>query len=465
MADQDVQNVAAANALAAKRMSPRARHMAMLERWVEGTQYEGLADWFADVPIGEKAPCVVEPIVADSIDSHVDMVLGEQRFPALTTRPGEEEDEGDEDGGLNEDDSATIDRLICGIVDQSRFRAICREALTMAMSSGSVGVIYGARAGKLCGDTVKGRWCTPELGPDSRTVLRLVIEYPYVECYRDEQGVWKMRACIFRREIDDQKDVTFKPSPAEIAVPDWKVDRQDVHGLGFCPVVWYPFFRGCSIVGQVDGKAPHANLLDEIRAHDVALSQRHRAALYAGDPQWTECGVEPGANPSASGKVRPVPITRDGGAPSADNPVIGSFPEAPSDQGTGRKKHPGTVWQYEDKDTKVTLHQLSGDALKAISDNGSDIRLKIMQALAYVPLDPESAQIIRGSLSGKALDSLRERQLNRDDRIRDDFGDGFIKPSMSMLMRICHVKGSGLTVRGLKKAAPILARFATDAVG
>lgn len=448
-------------------MSPRAHRLAALERWVDGTQYAGMADWFDDVPISEKAPCIVEPLVADAIESHVDMVLGEGRFPAITTRPAEdesEEEDGDAEDGLDEKDSAALDKLISGVAEQTRLRALCREALSMAMGCGSSCAIYGARTGKLFGDTVKARWCEPEFAEDGRTVKKLVIEYPYIDTYQDTSGEWKIRALVFRREIDETTDITYKPADASIRKIDWTkgVDTRIKHGLGFCPVVWYPFFRGCSIVGQIDGQAPHQNLLDELRAHDVAVSQRHRAALYAGDPQWTECGVEPGSNPSTPVRQeKPVAVTKDGGPPSADNPIIGKYPSPQSNMGA-RKKHPGTVWQYENEKANVELHQLSGDSLKAISENGADIRLKIMQALSYVPLDPESSHVMRGSLSGKALESLRERQLNRDDRIRDDFGDGFLKPSVSMLLRICAVVGEGVRVRGLKKAAPILDRFTSE---
>ncbi len=467
--------------LVAKRMSPRAKYMASLERWVEGSQYEGLADWFADVPISEKAPCVVEPIVADSIESHVDMVLGEGRFPDFTTRPDEDDDDGADEGGLGPDDSAALDKLIRSASEQSRFKAVCREALAMAMGSSSACCIYGARGGKLFGDTVKARWCVPEFDAN-RALTRLTIEYPYIDTY-EERGVWKARARIFRRVIDDKSDTTFLPAEADVPKVVWTPDPTQTfaHGLGFCPAVWYPFFRGCSIVGDIDGKAPHANLLDEIRAHDVSNSQWHRAALYAGDPQWTETGVEAGMNPSSAGRAGQTQVTANGGAPTKDNPVIGTI--IPATHGEGampggammRKKHPGSVWQYENDNAKVELHVLPGDALEAISKNGHDIRLKIMQALAYVPLDPEIANIVRGSLSGKALESLRERQLNRDDKIRDDFGDGFMKPSLNILLRICAAKGAGLRLRGLKKAKKALAQLngpaaaqlqvPTDAVG
>lgn len=466
MTDAKLQGYANAAQLAHKRMSPRALRLANLEAWCDGTQYDGLADWFADVPIAEKAPCIVEPLVADSIESHVDMVLGEGKFPAVTSRPAEDETEAeegeasDDEGSLDEDDSAALDKLIAGAAEQVRFRALCRESLTLAMRAGGSCAIYGARNGRLFGDTLKSRWCQPELADDGRTVVRLVIEYPYVETYQEQNGDWAVRARVFRRELDDKSDVTMLPSPADIAMPNWQPNPKlsIKHGLGFCPAVWYPFLRSCSIVGQIDGDAPHANILDEIRAHDVAASQKHRAALYAGDPQWTECGVELGSNPSQAGAIVPTLMTAHGGEPSSDNPIIGHVAGGGGQQ-TGRKKHPGTVWQYEDKETKVTLHTLPPGALEALERHGTDLRMKLMQALAYVPLDPDSSKVMRGSLSGKALESLRERQLNRDDRIRDDFGDGFIKPSISMLLRICKVKGAGLRVRGLKGATDVLNQF------
>ncbi len=447
-----------------KCMSPRAHRLAALERWVEGSQYEGMADWDNDCPISEKAPCVVDPIVSDSIESHVDMVLGEGKFPAITSRPGEDESD---DGGLNEDDSAALDRLFAGAAEQVRFRAICRETLSMAMGCGSSAAIYGVRNNVLFGDTVKARWCEPEFADDGRTVKKIAIQYPYVDTYQDEKdGKWYAKAKIYRREIDDKSDVTYKPADADSFKIKWVEDVRIEHGFGECPVVWYPFFRGCSIVGQVDGNAPHEKLTDEIRCHDVAISQRHRAALYAGDPQWTETGVDLSSNPSDVGR-KGVPLNMSdpgvNGAIQIDNPIAkyDAFPESGGGS-TARKKHPGTIWRYESENVKVTLHQLNGDALKALTDNAVDICMKIMKALAYVPLDPESSQVIRGSLSGKALESLRERQLNRDDRIRDDFGDGFIRPSAQMILRICRKVGASLRVRGVKAGLPVLMKTPED---
>ena len=221
---------------------------------------------------------------------------------------------------------------------------------------------------------------------------------------------------------------------------------------------------GCSAVGEIDGKAIHANILDEIRAHDFALSQRHRAAIYAGDPQWTEVGVELGSTPSGTGPVVTMP-TLNGGAVTGPSQPASSFKTGGAvSQGSGRLKGAGEVWQYENQDAKVQLHTLPGDALKALDEHARDLRIKIQEALAVVLLDPESVKFA-ATVSGKALATLKARQLDRCDQYREDFGDGFIKPAVSMLLRVAFIVGGkgGLKTAGIKKLLPVLKKFEEDA--
>src|ERR1019366_718789 len=143
-------------------------------------------------------------------------------------------------------------------------------------------------------------------------------------------------------------------------------------------------------VADYDGHAIHEDLLDEIRGLDFALSQRHRAALFCGDPQTIETGVEPGYNPSGMvGKVGPVPATMAGGPASGANPVTGSFgrPHA-----TPRVKSPGGAWQDSNTETKVAYLVLPEGGLKALDEHAADLRNKIAEGLAVVILDPQNAK-------------------------------------------------------------------------
>jgi hypothetical protein len=430
--------------------SPRARYLEQLESYVDGTQYEGLKDWFAlNVPLFQKAPCFVYPIVRNAIDSNLDLLLGNSRWPTFKVEV--------DGAGADEVDTEDSEDAFDAVVEahkQCRFRVVAKEAFAAGQACGSACAIFGVRNGKLVAETVRTAWCEPVIDADGN-VVKLTIEYPYFEDFRDETGQWRRRTMLYRRVIDAKSDLTYKPVEARKAAPlpsEWHVDETrsvEDHGLEFCPVVWFAHMKGCRGVAEVDGRAIHKQLLDEVRAHDMAISQRHRAALYAGDPQWTETGVKKGYSPTPHGVIVEMPSTPRGGAPSApvydeqtgqlvgggNNPITGNFISGGMGPDPGRKKGPSEVWQYDSKDARVELHTLPGDALKALTEHARDMRVKLAESFAVVFLDAETFKFAT-ALSGKALELLQGRQLNRVDQYRDDFGDLFLVPATRMLLRI-----------------------------
>lgn len=444
--------------LVSARMSPRAQRMMNFERYVEGTQYEGRPGFFdRSVPLWHRAPCIVYPLVANAIASNTDLVLGETRWPRITSRPSENDSREDQDG-LNVEESSLLDKTIVEIERQARFHSAMREAFTAAQGCGSAALIFGVRGGQLFIDSTKARWCEPEFD-EMGCVKKLVIEYPYYATIR-ERGVWKVVPKMYRREIDDKKDVTFKSArlTASNTEPDWEIESKVEHGLGFCPVVWYSFMRGCSVVDNYDGHPVHEFLLDEVTALDFALSMKHRAALYAGDPQWTEIGVEPGYVPTQTGAIVGVPATSAGGAITSENRPTGEY-RAPQNR-QGRRKGPGEVWQYESPDVKVQLHSLPGDALTALENHCMDLRMKLAESLSAVFLDADSIRMRASVLSGKALEVIRSRQIDRCEQYRDDCGSRLLLPSLHMLLRVAYMVGKNeqLNLSNLKPALKILER-------
>lgn len=435
--------------------TPRLRHLEGLERWVLGTQYEGRPSWWDDtVPRWERSPCIVYPVVAIAASSNVDMVLGEGRYPDFTVGP---EDESDEEGGLGPDASETFDRFLRDYFRLSRFKAHCREAFFSAQGSGTAVGIYGVRGDKPFCHLVHAKWAVPTFGPLGE-VTELEIKYPYVETYRKPDGKWAARCRLYRRVIDATSDTTFLPGVAKEdgKEPNWQPDPAQTmkHGFGFCPVVWYPFMKGCVATNVIDGRAIHALLTDEIFAHDLALSTKHHGALLS-EPQIVETGVSPGYNPTDSGRTAIVPTTLEGGAITNANPVTGHFVDGgPSKE--ARKKGPGYVWQYQSPDAKVDVLTYPGDALKAQEENAKDLLRKLQEAMAIVFLDPENVKLAN-TLSGKALDSLKQRQIDRCDQYRDDFADGFLTPAIEMQLRIA-AKVRPKKVRSLPKALPSIAK-------
>lgn len=445
--------------------SLRWKRLENLERWAAGTQYQGRPNWFneEDVPLWEREPCIVYPIVQIAIQSNVDLVLGEGRFPTFSSKPSE--DEAEDENGLGEEDSATLDRFIAEHHKICSFHAHAREAFEASQKCGTTITIHGVRNGLPFGDVIPAKWGTAKLDADG-AVTELEIRYPYLEEYRRPDGKWATRAKIYRRVVDAVFDTTFLPAEASARFtddPNWTVDKNlsVKHELGFCPAIWYAHMKGCAPVNQVDGHAIHELVLDEIQAHDIARSQWHRCALLS-EPQICETGVEPGHNPTASGRTVVVPTTAKGGAITDENPVNGAFSATGPTKGA-RKKGPGHVWQYPNSETKISTLTFPADALKAQQENCTDLRIKLQESMCVVLLEPENLKSL-ARMSGRALEALRQRQLDRCSQYRDDFAERFLRPTIDMQLRIAQRVGRGLRVPGIKKVLPILNRFQNDGV-
>lgn len=416
----EIENLGEAQKAVSLHASPRFARMDNLERFVDGTQYDGRPDFWAspETPLMERAPAIVDPVADDAIQSYVDLVLSEHRFPEL------------EVSGVDGDKIAKMFR-------RSRLRAVAKQVLTQGLKCGTAATVFGMRGGRPFVDGIPAKSATPELDPNTGAVLSLEIRYAYVDEYK-ANGKWHARAMLYRRRIDAKTDTTFLPIPASLTgdiEAMWIADPAATftHGCGCCPVIWWPAMAEHTIAGSIDGHAIHEHVLDEIFCHDIALSQLTRAAYFAGDPQLYEIGVEIGSSPSPGGRSVTVPGTPNGGVPKPGDKssqyVVSS--------GAARKKGPGQVWQYENPETKVGILELSSGALDAISKTADRLRSLLCNAMAYVPLDPE--KLPRGIISGKALEALRARQISRCDTLRDDFAEGWLVPAVAMLCMVCKL--------------------------
>jgi len=461
MRQNKIQNYAMAQKIALEAMSPRAQWLDLLDRYFLGTQYEGRPDYWSDkVPEWERAPCFVYQVVEAAIDAIRTKVLGEGRFPDVTTRAAWDS-KGQQ---IPEENAEVLDRALEGCSKQARFQAVCKEALEIAASCSSVAVVFRVQNNRLCLDTVKPQWCTPEWDQETGELVSLEIKYPYIDTSLIERGRVKARAMMYKRVIDTENETTWEPVEIRtnhpLDVEFGPVRSKIAHGFPGCPVHWYAFEKGCSIEGRFDGHAIHETQLGEIDALNFTLSARHGAALKAGQPQWVETGVEPGYNPSEGGRMAHPPIASSplGGTPNpSTNPLNVSGYLAPHIQKGVRKKGAGYVWQYPSELTRVEMHTLPGDALKAIAETAADERNKIFEALGVQFIDHEN--LPKGAaMSGTALDALRERFIARCDDIRQDFGDGFIVPLYGMMLQMALLKG--LSIPELEKAQSIIADLA-----
>lgn len=426
-----VHDMASATAAASKWLSPRYHRLDKLERYVRGTQYEGRDDFMsprADTPLLERAPNIVHSLVESALRQHIDFAIGGDRFPKITTQPSEDEQTLGE--ALPESTWKVLDAFIRVLCSDARLRDRAADAMADAEGCGTSVTVVALARGVPELQTLRAKWCTPRMSGDGKTVESVEIVYPYVEHYQDGQRQWRARARLFRRVIDAQSDKVFKPlviaADGGLGGTTWTVDasRSVEHGLGFCPVVWYAHKAQSARVDEVDGCAVHETQLDELDAMNFALSQRGRAALYAGDPQMYEAGVPDREEPAQTGRA--AIVERHGYSMFG---IVGGGRPA-------RRKGAGTVWRYANPDAKVAMLTLPGDALDSITQHAVDLEDKIGAVLGYTRSSPET---VKGATSGKALGYLFSRTTGFVDGLRSDFWDGWLAPVVSMLLRVVSV--------------------------
>ncbi len=447
--------------------SERYRALDLLERYVRTTQYNHRPSFWSDkdgkgktIPLWERAPCIAYPSTKAAIQSHAGLCFGKGRFPEITAVRSKEDD-GD---GFTEDEADSLDALLKKLFKQSRFRKTSRSVFRHGQGARSGVAIFGVRGGKLFADTTKAKWCTPTLDPDGR-VLSLEIRYVYLDKFKKEGGEWAVRALIYRRVIDDKTDTTYKPAEANDKGDEpksWTADKDLTfeHKLGFCPVVWYAHMAEASTVDDFDGIAIQEDALDEIEALDFSLSQRHRVALFS-EPQVVEIGVKPGTNPTETGRT---PVISQPAAPGRGGAIVPGQHEATARYeagGTGdaaRKKGPGYAWQYADENTKVQWLTLGPDATKPLQEDAEDLRMKVAEAMAFVPMDQGSVKFV-AQVSGKALLILRAREFDACDEYREDFENEFLLPAVAMLLRISLLRKGDIKLAALGKATQSVTRL------
>lgn len=465
-----------------KNLTPRYRWIDRLEAYVCGRQYAGMPHWLSEgVPLLDRGPCIVEPIAENAIESYVDLCLGEGRFPEITSHVNENDDLFDDRFGLSEEQSKELDRSIQQICRQTTLEQVARDAMAWALGERSVATIVCVRDGKLALDLEHAKCCTPSYDPIRPSiVVKLEIKYPYIDTYwNDAEKKWKQRCLLYRRVIDDVQDVTFKPVEAhengeEPGPGEWAPQTTVVHGFGFCPVVWYAHRKTTSTESGYDGVAIHERLLDEIDALNRTLSQKHRAGLYCGDPQPVETGVAEDHNPAPMGPApQGMKSYVDAAGKQLEDPAIreqnARWQTAMSGQ-AGRKRGPGVVWRYPNPAAKVEYLTLPPESLKVLEDEAGALRNIIANALSWVRSDPASMNegskkaVSLTGISGKALAWLYKRQTTQCDTLRPDFWNGWMLPTINLLLRVALSfatdKSRGeLYLPGLAKLPALLSRF------
>lgn len=452
--------------------TPRVRELEFLQSVFDGSQYAGRPDFYNDdVPLRERAPCVVSRLAAIGVESNVAFAMGEGRFPVISALSSEDDTAFDDTLGLSKDESAVLDSFNAKLVDLARLEQVFRNAYRMAQASRSVAIVLGFRAGLPFADLVWSKLCVPTFGdPQNPTkCTRLEIRYRYTEQWRDPVvtgGEWWTRVFEYLRVIDDKTDTVYRPvavwDPTDDGVTKGSPVAQLVpHGFGLCPVHWYARNRASVVGGAADGIALADGTTGLLEQLDLGLSQRHRAAVYAGDPQTVVSGVTEDDTFAGSGRAASGPMLQGEGG--AGDPTKAGREWGPSLQGNRPgsprlRRGVGQVWRITDPQGKAVLLTLPGDALTSLDNDAKDLANRACDALGVTVLDP-SAFGGGGDLSGRTLSFIFSKQINRVSQDREDLARCCILPVLNLFYQMVLTQPKGVYLPGLAKVAPILARF------
>lgn len=406
-----------------------------------GHGYEGRPSfWDKTVPLRDRAPAVQAMLPRTVGNRLAHMVFSERSFPALQVEP--------RGFGvtLTDEEAAALSALVQDTVKAARLTTRMRACLLEGLKTGSVCAMTSLVEGKPAIEIFPAKHCTPTLTRGGR-VSKLVIQYKVP----DSAGPGKM--AWYRREIGDGLDVVFALVPCDDkGEPDWsKVAREAEAPIEFVAVRWLRNDDD-GVVGldSIDGHAMVDGLEDEVFAVDMELSQLYRNALYNGDPQMIQTGVDAdegisapqGREASSRGVIADVAMKGwrwvSGGAPAM-------------------VKAPGTVWKMPvGGDAKML--ESSGAGAQIIKGALEELRRVVTDAMGAVLADP--ATFARGDLSSKALALLFGPMLDTAADLRLSYGD-ILLGIVSDLLR--HMAGplaarDGVRLASWEAARPALAK-------
>jgi hypothetical protein len=155
--------------------------------------------------------------------------------------------------------------------------------------------VYGGSMGSTCAgfQFINGRpvveihdprWVFPKFSDRNElTLFSIEKKYMYPVEQRDpETGAWVQVPYWYRRTIDGKADIVFKPEQVgDGEEPQWKVQRQVDHNLGFCPVVWS---QNLPVQDDIDGDPDCHGIYEISEAIDALLAQANRGVIANVDP-------------------------------------------------------------------------------------------------------------------------------------------------------------------------------------
>jgi len=384
-------------------LSQRSQELNRLWSWYRSSQYEGRKinwqgrehmDQFAreaisskgfippgfvdagqqNVPLEFRRPSVPYGLAKVIVDRFTGLLFSEDQHPVIQI-------DGDP---VTEDFIQTLAR-------SARLWQQMIQVRTFGGAMGSVAVGFQFIEGKPVIEVHDPRWCEPEFAERSQfTVRRMEKRYQYPQEERDpDTGRYETVWYWYRRIIDEQNDIVFKPVPVGSGdEPQWEIENSVAHGFGFCPVVWV---QNLPVQDEIDGDPDCHGTFDMMEAIDQLLSQAQRGVLSNCDPTLV--------------------ITSE------------------SEMGPQVSKGSGNALQIPKGDAKYLEMTASGP--KAAMDMVSELRTMVLE-IAQCFLDTGAVQHNR---TATEVNKNIAPMLAKADVMREQYGERCVKPLLEMMLK------------------------------
>lgn len=427
--------------------NPRYWRLNTFESWYLGTQYDGRPSfWSSEVPLRQRAPVVQSQFVRSSISRLANLVFGDRTFPRLKV----------EDSGyrmkLDSRDAKALQALVDELCETISLSKRMREVLTEGLKCGTACILVGLVGGRPTLRLLPAKWCTPTFHPDG-SVQQVVVEFKLPD--DADPNKW----LCHRREITETYDRVYVPVPVRRNEdPKWG-DYKEIPHNG-CPVVWVKNeAEACCTPDQVDGHPLVEGLEDEVEALDMELSQLYRNALYNGDPQMVQIGVEGQAPLSAP--MGPADQGGGGGF-SFFNSVVPNwakgFMGGGGSSGDVTKKAPGKLWKLP-AGGDAKLVESDGSGAEIIKGAIKELRRTLTDSVGVVLFDSEA--LGSGDISGRTLALMHAPMLDKADNLRVEYGEA-LRAVLNAFLRLLSgilPTSQGVLLRTYDDAVPALNRL------
>jgi len=343
----------------------------------------GYYDAGSNLPIKFRRPSAPYGLARVIVDRFTSILFSERHHPQLRI-------EGDEDS----------DGYVDALIKECRLWSQMILARTYGGAMGSVAVGFQFVDGKPVIEVHDPRWLFPVFADRSTLRLKsLEKRYMFVVEELDPTGQYADVWYWYRRVIDADRDTVYLPAPVgDGEEPQWEADREVVHSLGFCPVVWT---QNSPLQDDCDGDPDCHGTYDSIETIDALVAQANKGILQNCDPTVII---------ATDAKMESI---RKGSDDAIKLPAGGSA-------------------QYM---------EISGRGPEAAMKQASELRRQVLETTRCVlDFSPAGGS---AAMTATEVERLFSAMLARADELREQYGQKLILPLVEMMVAAARQLGEG----------------------